>query len=862
MKYTSSILTLRLIVFFLSLFYSQALQSQSPKRYYFSTYHELVKFFEQPTNAGITFVSKPTEFYADVYKTKTLTEAITACLFQDEKKGIAHAKSTTISYGQKNGLLVIGKNEIPQISFKTGSYKQNLQPSSSRDQVGDEAQEGNIPWKIIAPNGEVYGSQEYDAQPDKFEGLWRQPVSLPHQGSIPYRADLVERDDGSSSLKVSLGDFNVCDQYRATSDRMNEHHRVAVRQHQHKFCTPPHVLLQEAQNRHHGWIKTCIKSAKHAQDMLARQCDRLLSLNPPLVPIPTASNGISGGSYNKALETQGWLYNKIEKLTMAFERPYRNSFFGMSTKDLNAFIQAYDITVDRIVQEFYRRCPPPPSSLFTAICLSHKIVQTPDKAACMQSTCNAYALELLQNWKSEYQNIKSHGDTQRVQRLEQRLHAAQAVINSKGLTFNYASQLKNKDNLGDDKDSAIFNNYYGTALDQQLHEELCEARQHIRELSRYYTSSEYPALYVPIISRVTSLAKQEQDLGSAFNLADCAHDLVTILSKGLSYLKAFGIGLANTTVGTALINTTIGVGKGMVDAAKTVIDPRHWVDMITGFPVLIVHSLVFLTQEMIHRERMKDAFLSDDKVLFESFVREKQVQLAKIEEHIKNFMSMTCEDVGHHAGYFGTLFVLDGVALYSLKHATTAAGRKVVTTIAEFMESPNAPHHMIEVAGIGKIAVEEGMGAAYKAAETVAERSSRIRIKNNSFILPAQKFKDIIYKKLKYVSDNTWQSPKGVVYGYDGKFGNSLNHMLTHTKPDPLKAHHTIFNVPREKIIDLIDEAWTLKGIPLAKDPLAYIVDMKKIIGTQGERAIRIVVKTPGSSQLRTAYPVELKGIF
>lgn len=118
MKYIGSTLTLRLIIFYLSLFCSQALQSQTPKRYYFSTYQQLVKFFEQPTNAGITFVSEPTEFYADVYKTKTLTEAITACVFQDQKKGIAHAKSTTISHGRKNGLLVIGKNEIPQISFK------------------------------------------------------------------------------------------------------------------------------------------------------------------------------------------------------------------------------------------------------------------------------------------------------------------------------------------------------------------------------------------------------------------------------------------------------------------------------------------------------------------------------------------------------------------------------------------------------------------------------------------------------------------------------------------------------------------------------------------------------------------------
>ncbi len=47
----------------------------------------------------------------------------------------------------------------------------------------------------------------------------------------------------------------------------------------------------------------------------------------------------------------------------------------------------------------------------------------------------------------------------------------------------------------------------------------------------------------------------------------------------------------------------------------------------------------------------------------------------------------------------------------------------------------------------------------------------------------------------------------------------------------------------KDKIMKLIDEAWILKGDPLASDPYAYLVDMKKIIGTKGETTIRIIVK-------------------
>ncbi len=67
----------------------------------------------------------------------------------------------------------------------------------------------------------------------------------------------------------------------------------------------------------------------------------------------------------------------------------------------------------------------------------------------------------------------------------------------------------------------------------------------------------------------------------------------------------------------------------------------------------------------------------------------------------------------------------------------------------------------------------------------------------------------------------------------------------------------TFFNVPREEIISLIDEAWMMKDAPLANDPGAYIINVKKIVGTNGESAIKIIVK-PGTAEIKTAYPVKI----
>lgn len=66
---------------------------------------------------------------------------------------------------------------------------------------------------------------------------------------------------------------------------------------------------------------------------------------------------------------------------------------------------------------------------------------------------------------------------------------------------------------------------------------------------------------------------------------------------------------------------------------------------------------------------------------------------------------------------------------------------------------------------------------------------------------------------------------------------------------------HSVFNVGRNRLLGLIDEAWSMRGAPVAGDPGAFVVPMGRAIGTAGETTIRIVVR-PGTNQILTAYPV------
>lgn len=72
------------------------------------------------------------------------------------------------------------------------------------------------------------------------------------------------------------------------------------------------------------------------------------------------------------------------------------------------------------------------------------------------------------------------------------------------------------------------------------------------------------------------------------------------------------------------------------------------------------------------------------------------------------------------------------------------------------------------------------------------------------------------------------------------------------------ERRRNFFVTPKNGIIALVDEAWLMKGTPLPYDQGIYLIDMGRIIGTDGESAIKIIVK-PGTSEIRTAYPVKVK---
>ncbi|MGL4694524.1 T7SS effector LXG polymorphic toxin [Enterococcus larvae] len=94
---------------------------------------------------------------------------------------------------------------------------------------------------------------------------------------------------------------------------------------------------------------------------------------------------------------------------------------------------------------------------------------------------------------------------------------------------------------------------------------------------------------------------------------------------------------------------------------------------------------------------------------------------------------------------------------------------------------------------------------------------------------------------------------------FDTLMEGSFDHAAEHLGPttDPTKADHTIFkNLDKTGLKELLKEAWKNRGIPrFEKFRQVFEIDMGRIIGTDGETKIRIVVDILG--KLVSSYPIK-----
>ncbi|WP_157432860.1 polymorphic toxin-type HINT domain-containing protein [Actinomadura rifamycini] len=105
------------------------------------------------------------------------------------------------------------------------------------------------------------------------------------------------------------------------------------------------------------------------------------------------------------------------------------------------------------------------------------------------------------------------------------------------------------------------------------------------------------------------------------------------------------------------------------------------------------------------------------------------------------------------------------------------------------------------------------------------------------------------------------RSPAKLVYRPGSRHGHRLRHIQAHgdrAPVDPSKTVHSRFNTHGRELFRLIDDAWEIRasGTKTTRNGTdEYVIPMNRVVGTQGEKAVRIIVEED-TGNILTAHPV------
>lgn len=155
------------------------------------------------------------------------------------------------------------------------------------------------------------------------------------------------------------------------------------------------------------------------------------------------------------------------------------------------------------------------------------------------------SLEIL---KLSYAKSHNSADKNIINRLRQRTEAINKTLSGNGSCFDYSSRVKHT--KFNDANADVFDNCYGTELDKQLHEELCQTRTQMMQLETSHPDIIQIKTISPVVYHFTALAKQQTNPEVAFHISDFCHHLTQTAqafgNASLIVFKGLGKGVINT----------------------------------------------------------------------------------------------------------------------------------------------------------------------------------------------------------------------------------------------------------------------------------------------------------------------------
>ena len=332
-------------------------------------------------------------------------------------------------------------------------------------------------------------------------------------------------------------------------------------------------------------------------------------------------------------------------------------------------------------------------------------------------------------------------------RLLERAKAIEKTRQNPNLCFEYSSHVSHLKDSAHDKYADAFNKTFGTHLDCQLHKELCETRNAVIQLQQDRPRNFHTTIIAPVVHHLAAQAKTEQNPAAAFELSDICHTITHVIVKGIQTLRKYSR--------AAISGTVTGMNK--------VLSLEHWQDMVTA-PLQL--GLLFL-QTAGHEMALQDACLAAPlsknntdfaNTLTKEYCLHSQAQINFIQQQLQQ----TCHKLSvvpwsrlaEFAAELGVTMILDTVMLHTVFGVFTKIGRMAIKLMNTALETGTlfTTEHAVNVAGFGKLIIEDGYEATIQATKAIKNDLDFFKTSANKPI--AHKIKNHLSKATKPTMQN------------------------------------------------------------------------------------------------------------
>ena len=337
---------------------------------------------------------------------------------------------------------------------------------------------------------------------------------------------------------------------------------------------------------------------------------------------------------------------------------------------------------------------------------------TPQTSRHIQTNTLQYNDLILKKLNSRYsEKIKTINDSNISIRLIDRINVINQIYKSKPKHFDYSEQIAQL-HLNYDNEK-IFQNTYGTQLDYQLHKELCQTRSTLFSLERTYSYNHHIQTLAPIVYNYTTQAKQETCPITAFELSDFCHLITQVLSQGMK----------------ALYHTSLAIDNGIQQGISEFCSVKHWQDMATGamhFGLLFADAIG--KEDALHYAMILNATSNDSEPLINAakqyckYTQEQKDALnLGLHNTYKKIQSTSWPDIVEHGVQIGSTIILDILTFNAINGFSRTASNLAIKQLSNSLEGATllTKEYMVEVAGFGKLIIEEGPEVTTVASDTI-----------------------------------------------------------------------------------------------------------------------------------------------